>query len=188
MDNWVAQLIPQSLCIFSTKGLKYVKNYYNDSITGLQWQDDIYAQILDTNWTNAIDFCENELKLGGYDDWRLPNINELLTIVDYTRDTPALDDEFTRYVYGYFWSSTSGYSSFDRAWCANFRYGNIPLDSLKSETYYVRCVRGGQTNIDTPANPSIIISSQLGGDTNVIMWQSSIAVAQVILSVQKIHK
>jgi hypothetical protein len=32
--------------------------------------------------------------LAGYDDWRLPSVNELVTIVDETRSHPATDPVF----------------------------------------------------------------------------------------------
>jgi hypothetical protein len=39
--------------------------------------------------SDAFKFCE-ELILGGRSDWRLPNINELMSIIDYTKDNPLL--------------------------------------------------------------------------------------------------
>ena len=40
-----------------------------------------------TDWNSAIDWCEN-LVFAGYDDWRLPNVKELQSIVDYGRVSP----------------------------------------------------------------------------------------------------
>jgi len=77
-----------------------------DRATGLSWQraDDGKTR----NWQSALAYCA-ALRLDGYDDWRLPNVKELETIVDYRRHAPALD---TRYLTmsdpkGWFWSSTT---------------------------------------------------------------------------------
>ena len=35
-----------------------------------------------TAWHDALAYCEN-LDLGGHDDWRLPNVKELQSIVNY---------------------------------------------------------------------------------------------------------
>jgi len=53
-----------------------------DSATGLMWQQSDSG--VGMNWEEALKYAEG-LKLGGYDDWRLPNPKELQSIVDYTR-------------------------------------------------------------------------------------------------------
>ncbi len=90
-----------------------------DSATGLMWQqaDDGISR----DWENALASAEN-LNLGGYTDWRLPNVKELQSIVDYTRcpdatNSAAIDPLFETTMindpngnpgqYPYFWSSTS---------------------------------------------------------------------------------
>ena len=98
-----------------------------DEATGLMWQQGDSGTGLD--WEEALSYAEN-LELAGYDDWRLPNVKELQSIVDYTKspsayDTanlgPAIDTDFfditelpegttnTDPDYGYFWTSTSAY-------------------------------------------------------------------------------
>ncbi|MBU4055376.1 MAG: DUF1566 domain-containing protein, partial [Proteobacteria bacterium] len=52
-----------------------------DTETGLMWQKDEAGAM---SWQNALTHCET-MDLAGYDDWRLPNRNELQSIVDYTR-------------------------------------------------------------------------------------------------------
>ncbi len=78
----------------------------SDLTTGLTWQqiDDGVTR----NWQQALDYCEN-LTLAGSSAWRLPNAKELQSIVDYTRNYPALDTGvFTqRDPAGWFWSSTT---------------------------------------------------------------------------------
>ena len=119
-----------------------------DSVTTLQWQDD-YSDNADSikkaNWKDAIAYC-NALTLDG-GGWRLPNKNELLSIVDHTKSNPAIDDstngfQNTSTSYGY-WSSTTTASYSNHAWLVYFSDGYSGLNS-KTGNRYVRCVRSGQ--------------------------------------------
>lgn len=59
-----------------------------DNMTGLIWTKQ--ADLANTStWEEAIDFC-NDLEYAGYNDWRLPNIRELRSLVDIERRDPAL--------------------------------------------------------------------------------------------------
>lgn len=67
-----------------------------DAATGLMWQQMDSGQGM--NWKEALHYAQN-LSLGGYGDWRLPNAKELQSIVDYTRspetsDSAAIDPMF----------------------------------------------------------------------------------------------
>ncbi|WFB34542.1 DUF1566 domain-containing protein [Kiritimatiellota bacterium B12222] len=84
-----------------------------DEATGLTW-----AQMdseIPMEWKEALAYAESAV-LAGHDDWRLPNIKELQSIVSYTGDLPAIDPVFRSTPitnemgltdYGYYWSSTS---------------------------------------------------------------------------------
>lgn len=112
-----------------------------DTKTCLMWQDDEEAKTVRKKiWQNAIDYCEN-LTLAGYSNWRLPNYNELLSIVDY--NSSNIDSAFQNIgrITGY-WTSTTIASDTNRVWVLssydssqnhkNTSYAHIP---------YVRCVR-----------------------------------------------
>lgn len=89
-----------------------------DHATDLTWmKDDNGSGVL---WGDALSYCDG-LTLAGTDDWRLPNIKELHSIVDYSQ-SPALDPIFNATVianeaeqadYAFYWSSTThiGYPS-----------------------------------------------------------------------------
>ncbi len=127
-----------------------------DSATGLQWQDDSAAEITKVSWADAIGYCENTLTLGGHNDWRLPNRNELFSIVDYP-NWPAIDTSVFLYNYlGCYWSSTTMAKYIDKAWTVDFRIGGLWGKIKYDNENYVRCVRGGQVNIGTRINPSIV--------------------------------
>ena len=75
-----------------------------DASTGLMWQQ---AEAGAMNWEAALVYCEN-LELAGHDDWRLPNLNELLSIVDYELYDPAIDTTFfPGAMSSEYWSSTT---------------------------------------------------------------------------------
>ena len=116
-------------------------NIVIDGTTGLQWQDDAVYSL---TWTAAIEHCE-DLSLDGHSDWRLPNLNELTSIVDDTKHNPCIDNAvFQNTASSVYWSSTAlvRYPSF--AWYVSFRGGSQYYSKTKTSSYYVRCVRARQ--------------------------------------------
>ena len=116
-----------------------------DSNTTLQWQDnELASTAIPANWEDAIDDCKL-LSLGGYTDWRLPNIKELKSIIDRTKVNPAIDQDPTKFVWTSsgdpYWSSTTFSSNtFTYAWAVFFNNGNAG-DVVKTAERFVRCVR-----------------------------------------------
>ena len=98
----------------------------SDRATGLVWMKKDSAKPM--NWEQALAYAEN-LRWGGYDDWRLPNAKELQSIVDYTRSptarkralrTAATDPVFgTTKTESFFWTSTT---HLEHARCAQAVY------------------------------------------------------------------
>ena len=88
-----------------------------DQATGLMWQRQDSES---TSWNRAISLCESSTT-AGYDDWRLPNVKELHSLVDYSRspdthNNAAIDPIFhaTSIIneegatdWGAYWSSTT---------------------------------------------------------------------------------
>ncbi len=111
-----------------------------DSETHLQWQDDAVGTT--TTWQGAIDRCE-AMELGSHTDWRLPNLNELTSIMDDSRVSPAISTVFVNTEPDVYWSSTTYGLDTDYAWGVNFDSGS-QFSFPKSNSFYVRCVRGGQ--------------------------------------------
>ena len=114
-----------------------------DSVSGLEFQDDAVGSKM--KWETSISYCE-ALTFGGYSNWRLPNINELKSIVDRSRRNPAIVDVFTNTSSNRYWSSTTYEGYRNDAWIVGFGNGFVGSSSKgsKSSSYYVRCVRDGQ--------------------------------------------
>jgi hypothetical protein len=110
-----------------------------DNATNLMWQDDNEAKTVKKAWEEAINYCEN-LTLGGYNDWYLPNINQLYSIIDENKYDPTIDSTFQNVVSKSYWSSTTAASNNSDAWEISFENGS---DYWCNKTYVrnVRCVR-----------------------------------------------
>ncbi len=113
-----------------------------DTQTNLKWQDDSDAKTVSKSWQDAIEYCE-ALTLGGKDDWRLPNINELFYISDRTINNPALSSVFVNVYSSSYWSSTTDASSGSNAWLVFFTTGDN-FNGDKGHVDFVRCVRAGE--------------------------------------------
>jgi hypothetical protein len=114
-----------------------------DKETGLMWVKDGKSEGCNQSeplaWKQAIKFCE-KLKFAGYDDWRLPSIKELQSIVDYETCKPSIDNIFSNTQKSLYWSSTEHTVYTSLAWGAYFSYGSVGFGS-KKVALYVRPVR-----------------------------------------------
>lgn len=105
----------------------------------LVWQDDVFAKTNKLNWNDAKKQCEN-LTLNDFNDWRLPNIKELRSIVDFTKAKPAVDGAFKNVASRFYWSSSSYVGDESKAWFVLLLYGGDRWNK-KSLLGSVRCVR-----------------------------------------------
>jgi hypothetical protein len=121
-----------------------------DSATGLEWQDNRHTVTVQKNWNDAQTYCEN-LILGGFSDWRLPNIYELTTLLDNTKkEQPYIIDGFQFKESSGYWSSTTYKSYKDYTWFVHFGAGGVSSGD-KYNYYYVRCVKSEQLKFDNLA-------------------------------------
>ena len=107
-----------------------------DSVTGLVWQK---SYVTGKNWQQALEYCEN-LSYAGYTDWRLPNKNELYSLLNNNKTSSPYSD-FPDMPGNWFWSSTTRYNSISYAWFAGFGEGKTGTGSKTNTSFYVRCVR-----------------------------------------------
>jgi hypothetical protein len=112
-----------------------------DLSTGLMWQKDTAPDTY--KWQQALSHCET-LTLADYDDWRLPNRNELQSLVDYSQYDPSIDTIFfPNTVSSAYWSSTADAGFPYYAWYFVLK-GGTSYNLEKTDGKNVRAVRGGQ--------------------------------------------
>ena len=140
-----------------------------DNATGLMWEKNVKD-------TNSINHCNtphtwdgaflkiaelNAANFAGYNDWRLPNVNELQSLVVYGR-YPAIDPVFNNVINDsctwffdtpsgpgpdqispQYWSSTTSELYPDHAWGVSFNFGTVIFnrDTDKPDANQVRAVR-----------------------------------------------
>lgn len=138
-----------------------------DHKTGLIWQkaDDIQER----DWSNADLYCQG-LSLGGFDDWRLPRIDELRTTADYSRSWPALNPAFVANRQ-FYWSSSTAALDPLRAWSIYVPDGSVRAQFMTS-AYASRCVRGGPFWPFDPSDRLVKLSQQMAKDNSTkLIWQ-----------------
>ncbi len=89
-------------------------------------------------WESAKLYAEN-LSLAGHEDWRLPNVRELQSIVDYGRITPSIDPVFSA-EWHFYWSSTSRARFSGQSWAVRFFFGEGSYFVVDPD-FQVRAVR-----------------------------------------------
>ncbi len=140
----------------------------SDQATGLMWQtaDDGVAR----DWEEALAYAE-ALELGGYSDWRLPNIKELQSIVDYTRSpqttnsaaidtlfqtTEITDPDGNEGQFPYFWSGTShldGVNPYQYAAYIAFGEGQGEMNDVLMDVHGAGCQRSDPKSGDKEDYP-----------------------------------
>ena len=114
-----------------------------DPTTNLIWEDTTHTSEDKITLDEAKTYCET-LKVTEVAGWRLPTLNELLTIVDYTRADPAIRKEFNHVKSGtVYWASTPYVRSRDQFWGVDFKDGTTEGTS-RNYNRYVRCVKAAK--------------------------------------------
>ena len=137
-------LIMIGLSAFLSADFTKIGDVVTDNITGLEWQDNSDSNGTQRTWQEAINYCE-ALTLDAHDDWRLPNINELKTLIDRSKIEPAIKENVFEYIgtnwlYYSYWSSTSIVDNAYMAWVVSFDDGTV-YENIKYMSNYVCCVR-----------------------------------------------
>jgi len=123
-----------------------------DNLTGLMWPKNGNLAG-EKYWNEAIDYAKN-LTLCGHSDWRLPNINELESLVnaDESKTDVWLNAQgFTNVQQDRYWSSTTRAEYTEYAWVVDMCDGFVYYYDKTYNGYYVWPVRTGQQ----PGNSAI---------------------------------
>ena len=92
------------------------------------------------SWNEALAYAKT---LGN--GWRLPTIQELLSLIDFSENNPACKINGT--YSSYYWSSTIYANDMDDAWHVDFYDGDMGY-SCKGNSYYVRCIKEGDNYVN----------------------------------------
>ncbi|MEE4197546.1 MAG: fibronectin type III domain-containing protein [Bacteroidales bacterium] len=88
----------------------------------------------DNDWYEALNICSN-LEAYGFDDWYLPDANELGTII-------SVEETIGGFYIDCYWSNSQGSESSDACRICNNEFSNSMNCSIpKTDCYRVRCVR-----------------------------------------------
>lgn len=123
-----------------------VKNLHHDQVvvdrtTGLMWQQTTSSRKmiyrLAMQWINHL----NERGFAGHNDWRLPTLEEAMTLVEQFPNSNGLYIDPVFDPKKRLWMWTSDREDANSAWYVNFNYGYSKLNRIKSGNNYVRAVR-----------------------------------------------
>lgn len=132
-----------------TPGTGMEADCITDHLTGMMWpRNGNIAGYME--WYSAIDYANNS-NLCGYSDWRLPNVNELESLVnaDVSNTFSWLNAQgFYNVQSSNYWSSTTLAYYTNLAWIVNMRSGDVDYfykdHNYGAGYYYVWPVRSGQ--------------------------------------------
>ena len=165
-----------------------------DHLTGLVWLKNANCAGY-MNWNQALTYCNN-LASGScgltdgsaVGDWRLPNRKELLSLIDYSRQQPALSQGhlFDNVQSSYYWSATTSANYTRYARIVSMGRG-IVGSSSKSHSCYVWPVRAGQggasdnLTILSPNSGEILVK----GQDYTITWNSTNVTGNIQIDLYK---
>jgi hypothetical protein len=138
--------IPDSAVSDGIKPMNYIDNgdgVITDNVTKLIWQK--VAPSTNYNWGDALTYCKN-LKLAGFSDWQLPDVQSLITILDLDKNCPTINAAyFLNNISSGYWTSSTNVSHTGNAWSVSFcnaiGVSQVNGDLNKTSFGYVRCVR-----------------------------------------------
>ncbi|MBB3063574.1 DUF1566 domain-containing protein [Microbulbifer rhizosphaerae] len=109
-----------------------------------------YVEGQPTTYCNIEEFVSriNRQGLCGFNDWRVPTLTELATLVNFGRSSPAVDTAyFPNAKGGFYWSHSPDAKLEERAWAVNFQFGySAPMP--RNNGRHVRLVREWNTGPD----------------------------------------
>ncbi len=113
------------------------KDIVIDKQRNLMWQDDMSVISAEKTFYGAKEYCE-ALDFANYQDWYLPSVSELESIVKADNYPRSIVKVFKNVASDYYWSSSEHTSEF--AWIVLFIYRDV-VYYHKTDINYVRCVR-----------------------------------------------
>jgi len=134
-----------------------------DLETDLMWLKDVNC-FTPADWQSGLDIVKafnrdplsfncQDFSIAGYDDWTLPNRNELRSLISYFTDLPALATDFpTNNINPYYWTSTTVASYPKTAYDVYMGTGSLNISS-KKEKRYIWPVRSAHDRVERQRVP-----------------------------------
>ena len=142
--------MPESSFVIPEEFAETEEKIVVDTLTGLQWQyADADIQDGGSFWKGGMDYCEN-LEYAGFSDWRLPNKDELMTLVNLNAHNPASSFPDLQAV-TYLLTSTTMPNSSRAAFRVYLPDGSMNTTMTKYDAgvdYHVHCVRSRLGNVN----------------------------------------
>jgi hypothetical protein len=141
--HWIDHKPNPRFAIYSSGTKAPADDVVLDKETGLVWERSPASD--KQVWDAAIVYSYAK-SVAGRMGWRLPAIEELLSLADPSQNNPTLPSGhpfLNVQTVGFYWSSTLGMSSLPAyAWGYSFGHADTS-NCLKSDAFYVWLVRGG---------------------------------------------
>jgi hypothetical protein len=120
---------------------------FDQSVNPTYWLQSIWATSNGSGGVNPVYMDWNsgitnaEITKSGFSNWRMPNVKQLMSIVNYQNVSPAIDGSvFPNCQSDYYWSSTVYADYTDYAWLVDFGDGYVG-GNFRGDYGYVRPVR-----------------------------------------------
>ena len=120
--------------------LVYKNGTVKDTKTHLMWKQE--PEVGEYIWDNAMQQFGSNVSFAGYDDWRMPTMDELKTLLSED-GSEELNQKVFRGLSGTFWSASPYVGNGYGAWVVHFDYGSDGWYG-KYDACQVRLVRSGQ--------------------------------------------
>ena len=151
-----------------------VNQTITDNLTGLVWSNDANQSAGDKTWQQALNYVTtlNNQSYLGFNDWRLPNRNELESIESKGQDNLDTWLNAQGFIFSdnhlSTWSSSTYAGSKNTAWIAlNYVSGTQTKGGSKTSLNYAWPVRGGNVTISGACGPSNTAILPLAPNTNL---------------------
>ena len=162
----------KTLLLLTITILLNAKEFYFDKATKLYISDEINQPKL--SWSEGKKYCTG-LVLGGYDDWYLPTISQMVSFEDRANLKSFLVKELhhtKRYDY---WSATEDAMVSEYAWSQGLMYKAYDHVHNKKDLKYIRCVR--EENKTQEKNYYVKYKDVVVDKKRNLLWQDTNAVA-----------